>query len=267
MNIDVNAPNRRFKRLFRNPYDRIAILVIVAIFGVGLFGCAGLPTPAQLAKAAADFEAGVGHLQDAQGELEQLAKDPALTAALDDLLLAEGAFENVAADLGWRFAPPSYDPNEVRQGQTRAEWERLAREMGVNESCSSRCWSCTGTNVCKACPVEDCYLNCANGHHPVCLYGCTPGGQCPYGDCPDAGQDRTYSGLADLLDAVAADLEGGLADSPAIQLMESCGTRCDKCHTCHNGNPDQCPANRCCDPIDCWDNCAEKQHPICCAGC
>ena len=234
-----------------------------------LFAFSGCTTvaPQNVEAALADLEKAAEHLE---AGIQVLAQDPALEEAARDFLLAYGDLQNARADL-------------------------LGREP--EKSCIDRCTSCQNDNAnhCKACPVFSCLSNCSAGHHPVCLYGCTPGGDCPYGN-PDGvgtllersdtaqvcgGKPRDYkalaeklikplSGIEEVLDDYgegASSAEASMAEIEGLMgPFESCGSRCNACNHCHN-HTDDCEANGCCDPVDCWDNCLEKQHPVCCAGC
>lgn len=237
---------------------------------IGLFafsGCASV-APQNVEDALADLELAVQHLESG---IDVLRQDPALEEAARDFLLAYGDLQNARADL-------------------------LGRQP--ERSCIDRCTDCQNDNAkhCKACPVFSCLSNCSAGHHPVCLYGCTPGGDCPYGNVgtkeglahqridnlPSCrGAPRDYKALAEKLIEPLSKIEAVLdgygdgASSAAASMaeiegimgpLESCGSRCDNCGHCHSGQND-CHANGCCDPVDCWDNCLEKQHPVCCAGC
>ena len=143
---------------------------------------------------------------------------------------------------------------------SQEEAELAAEALGLGKSCGSRCWDCSAGQCGgqQPCPFFSCTANCAAGHHPVCCYGCTPqpppsGG----GDCPPKGERDYEKTAAKIIELIELGDPGG--------ILESCGSRCDKCNDCNRGGA--CPANGCCDPVDCWDNCLEKQHPVCCAGC
>lgn len=152
------------------------------------------------------------------------------------------------------------------QPSSQEEAEAVAAALGLKESCGDRCWNCSnaGCGGKQDCPFFSCTANCASGHHPVCCYGCA--GQPPPSSACDPPKKRDYKALAEKIAAIAA---AGDPDG----VLTSCSKRCDgtACKHCHgdpaHGIPNECPANRCCDPIDCLDNCLEKQHPVCCAGC
>lgn len=157
--------------------------------------------------------------------------------------------------------PLDWQPSSVEEA------EAVAAALGLKESCGSRCWNCSnaGCGGKQACPFFSCTANCSANHHPVCCYGCQTNPP-PTGGACDPPKERDYKALAEKIAKIAAagDPEG---------VLTSCSKRCDgtACHSCHgdpaHGIPNNCPANRCCDPIDCLDNCLENQHPVCCAGC
>ena len=84
------------------------------------------------------------------------------------------------------------------------------------------------------------------------------------GGCGVPGQRvvRDYKKIAEKLVEIMQN-----PDSDVGKAFKSCTKRCDGtgCHTCHNSP--QCNSDRCCGPLDCYSNCIENHHPVCCWGC
>ena len=61
-----------------------------------------------------------------------------------------------------------------------------AVQYGFGESCGHRCWDCsnTGCGGKQDCPFDSCLINCSDGKHPVCCYGCS-GDNVPDESCFD----------------------------------------------------------------------------------
>ena len=160
----------------------------------------------------------------------------------------------------------------IQEPTSLEEAREIAAEMGYGESCGDRCWNCStsgcecGTDEC-VCPFANCLGNCAGGHHPVCCYGCDSDPPPPDPEvgelCPD-GYDPPIKRDYDKVLEKVLEL---LADGDPDNLLKTCSDRCDGtgCHTCHNSA--QCNSDRCCGPLDCFSNCIENHHPVCCWGC
>ena len=71
----------------------------------------------------------------------------------------------LAASLG---VPVDWQPPSVEIAEAVADY------LGLGKSCGDRCWNCSvgGCGGKQPCPFFSCTINCSNGHHPVCCWGC-----------------------------------------------------------------------------------------------
>lgn len=136
----------------------------------------------------------------------------------------------------------------------------FAGPVQANESCEARC-----AKNCNVFEVAGCTDDCLAGRGYT---GChvAPEAKAPealggfhWPTCRDDWPDCVPPLIRSLAEEWA---KGYMLPADELHVEESCYNRCAKCR-----ESGACPGKGTCGDFQCWNNCSENKHPVCCHGC